>query len=94
MAYEELEKNKKIRGGYKGYVTTTLEKLQTLLDNFELSGKSSENVSDHSKILGTLDDEIVNFFTEEHIAKCPIFLPADGCLTARIIHDRGNKINK
>ena len=37
MADEELKKKKKIRGGHKGYVTTTLEKVEALLDDFEIS---------------------------------------------------------
>ena len=35
MADEELKKKRKIRGGHKGYVTTTLEKEKALLDEFE-----------------------------------------------------------
>ena len=41
MSDEELKKKKKIRGGHKSYVTTTLEKVEALLDDFE-------NVSDCS----------------------------------------------
>ena len=36
MADEELKKKRKIRGGHKGYVMTTLEKVKALLDEFEL----------------------------------------------------------
>jgi len=37
MADEELKKKKKIHGGHKGYVTTTLGKVQVVLDDFEFS---------------------------------------------------------
>jgi len=37
MVDEELKKKNKIGGGHEGYVTTTLEKVQAPLDDFELS---------------------------------------------------------
>ena len=32
---DELKKKRKIQGGHKGYVMTTLEKVKALLDEFE-----------------------------------------------------------
>jgi len=71
MADEEL-KNKKIRGGHKGCVTTTLEKVQASLDDFELSAANQVKtyriaLTEKLDILGALDDEILTLITEEHI---------------------------
>lgn len=35
MVDEKLKKKRKIRGGHKGYVTTTLGKVKALVDEFE-----------------------------------------------------------
>ena len=70
MADEELKKKKKIRGGYKGYVTITLEKVQALLDDFELSVANEVKtyriaITEKLNILSALDDEILTLITEE-----------------------------
>ena len=72
MADEELKKKKKIRGGHKGYVTTTLEKVHGLLDNFELSAANQVKtyriaLTEKLDILGALYDEILTLTTEENI---------------------------
>ena len=72
MADEELKKKKRIRGGHKGYVTTTLEKVQGLLDNFEFSAANQVKtyriaLTEKLDILGALDDEILTLIAEENI---------------------------
>ena len=72
MADEELKKKKKIRGGHKGYVTTTLEKVEALLDDFEISVANQVKthriaLTEKLDILGALDDEILTLITEEQI---------------------------
>jgi len=72
MADEELKKKKKIRGGHKGYVTTTLEKVQAVLNDFELSAANQVKtyriaLTEKLDILGVLDDEILTLITEEQI---------------------------
>ena len=72
MADEELKKKKRIPGGHKGYVTTTLEKVQGLLDNFEFSVANQVKtyriaLTEKLDILGALDDEILTLIAEENI---------------------------
>ena len=72
MADEELKKKKKICGGHKGYVTITLEKVQALLDDFELSVANQVKrymivLTEKLNILSALDEEILTLITEEHI---------------------------
>ena len=72
MADEELKKKRKIRGGHKGYVTTTLEKVKALLDEFEppLANQLRTYrivLTEKLNVLGALDDEILALITEEHI---------------------------
>ena len=72
MADEELKKKKRMRGGHKGYVTTTLEKMQGLLDNFEFSAANQVQryriaLTEKLDILGALDDEILTLIAEENI---------------------------
>ncbi|KAK2546895.1 hypothetical protein P5673_033374 [Acropora cervicornis] len=72
MGDEELKKKKKIRGGHKGYVTITLEKVQALLDDFELSVANEVKtyrivLTEKLNILSALDEEILTLITEEHI---------------------------
>ena len=64
MADEELKKKKRILGGHKGYVTTTLEKVQSLLDNFEFPAANQVKTYRIALIeklvnIGALDDEIL-----------------------------------
>ena len=71
MADEELKKKKKIRGGHKGYGTITLEKVQALLDDFELSVANQVKtyriaITEKLNILSALDEEILTLITEEH----------------------------
>ncbi|KAK2560784.1 hypothetical protein P5673_016575 [Acropora cervicornis] len=71
MGDEELKK-KKIRGGHKGYVTITLEKVQALLDDFELSVANQVKtyriaLTEKLNILSALDEEILTLITEEYI---------------------------
>ena len=72
MGDEELKKKKKIRGGHKGYVTITLEKVQALLDDFELSVANQVKtyriaLTEKLNILSALDEEILTLITEEYI---------------------------
>ena len=72
MADEELKKKRKIREGHKGYVTTTLEKVKALLDEFEppLANQLRTYriaLTEKLNVLGALDDEILALITEEHI---------------------------
>ena len=72
MADEELKKKKRIRGGHKGYVTTTLEKVQGLLDNFAFSAANQVKtyriaLTEKLDILGVLDDEILTLIAEGNI---------------------------
>ena len=72
MADEELKKKKKIHGGHKGYVTITLEKVQALLDDFELSVANHVKryqiaLTEKLNILTALDEEILTLIVEEHI---------------------------
>ena len=53
-------------------MTTILEKVQALLDNFELSAANQVKtyriaITEKSDILGALDDEILTLIKEEHI---------------------------
>ena len=69
---EELKKKRKIRGGHKGYVTTTLEKVQTLLHDFESSSANQLktyriSLTEKLNILGALDDEILALIKEDQI---------------------------
>ena len=71
MGDEELKK-KRIRGGHKGYVTQTLEKIQLLLDDFEpatLNQLKTYRIAlqEKMKILGFLDDEILGLVKEDQI---------------------------
>ena len=70
MGDEELKKKKKIRVGHKGYVTITLEKVQALLDDFELSVANQVKtyriaLTEKLNILSALDEEILTLITEE-----------------------------
>ena len=72
MVDDELKKKKRIRGGHKGYVTTTLEKVQGLLDNFEFSAANQVKtyriaLTEKLDILGALDDEILTLIAKENI---------------------------
>ena len=72
MDDKELKKKKKIRGGHKGYVTTTLAKVQNLLDDFESSGVNQLktyriSLTEKLNILGALDDEILALIKEDQI---------------------------
>ena len=72
MADEELKKKRKIRGGHKGYVTTTLEKEKALLDEFEppLANQLKAYriaLTEKLNVLGALGDEILALMTEKHI---------------------------
>ena len=72
MADEELKKKKRIRGSHKAYVTTTLEKVQGLLDNFEFSAANQVKtyriaLTEKLDILGALDNEILTLIAEENI---------------------------
>ena len=72
MADEELKKKKRICGGHKGYVTTTLEKVQGLLVNFEFSAANQVKtyriaLTEKLDILGALEDEILILIAEENI---------------------------
>ena len=67
-----MKKKKKIRGGHKGYVTITLEKVQALLDDFELSVANQVKtyriaLTEKLNILSALDEEILTLITEEYI---------------------------
>ena len=71
MGKEELKKKRKIRGGHKGCVTT-LEKVQTLLDDFESSSANQLktyriSLTEKLNILGALDDEILALIKEDQI---------------------------
>ena len=44
MGDEALKKKKKIPGGHKGYVTKTLERIQSLLDRFEPTVVKRESI--------------------------------------------------
>ena len=60
MGDEDLKKKKKIRGGHKGYVTKTLERIQSLLDRFEPTvvnqlKKYRIALEEKLKILGSLE---------------------------------------
>ena len=62
MADEELKKKRKIRGGHKGYVTTTLEKVKALLDEFEptpVNQLKTYRIA-RTENLNVLDDEILS----------------------------------
>ena len=57
-----VEKKIKIRGGGKGHVTTTVEKVEALIDNFELSAANQVKtyrivLTEILDIRGALDDE-------------------------------------
>ena len=72
MSDEELKKKRRIRGGHKGYVTTTLEKVQALLNEFEPTLANQLKtyriaLTEKLNILGALDDEILALMKEEHI---------------------------
>ena len=72
MGDEDLKKKKKIRRGHKGYVTKTLERIQSLLDRFEptvvnLLKTYRIALEEKLKILGSLDDEILGLLKEDQI---------------------------
>ena len=72
MGDEDLKKKKKIRGGHKGYVTKTLERIQSLLDRFEPTVVNQLKtyriaLEEKLKILGSLDDEILGLLKEDQI---------------------------
>ena len=65
MADEELIKKRKIREGHKGYVTTTLEKVKALLDEFEpplVNQLKTYRIArtENLNVLVALDDEILS----------------------------------
>ena len=71
MGDEDLKK-KKIRGGLSGYVTKTLERIQSLLDRFEPTVVNQLKtyriaLEEKLKILGSLDDEILGLLKEDQI---------------------------
>ena len=72
MGDEDLKKKKKIRGGHKGYVTKTLERIQSLLNRFEPTVVNQLKtyriaLEEKLKILGSLDDEILGLLKEDQI---------------------------
>ena len=72
MGDEDLKKKKKIRGGHNGYVTKTLERIQSLLDRFEPTMVNQLKtyriaLEEKLKILGSLDDEILGLLKEDQI---------------------------
>ena len=64
MADEELKKKRKIRGGHKGYVTTTLEKEPPLANQLKAYRIA---LTEKLNVLGALGDEILALMTEKHI---------------------------
>ena len=74
MGDEELRKKRKIRGGHKGYVTATLEKVQNLLDDFESSSVNQLktyriSLTEKLNSLRALDDEILALIKEDQIVE-------------------------
>ena len=69
MGDEALKKKKKIPGGHKGYVTKTLERIQSLLDRFEptvVNQLKSYRIALEEK-LKILVDEILGLLKEDQI---------------------------
>lgn len=72
MSEEQLKKKRRIRGGHKAYITSTLEKIQGLLEEFDPSTSNQLKtyriaLTEKLKVLGDLDDEILGLIKEEHI---------------------------
>ena len=61
MADEELKKKRKIRGGHKGYVTTSLEKEPPLANQLKAYRIA---LTEKLNVLGALGDEILALMTE------------------------------
>ena len=64
MSEEQLKKKKRIRGGHKAYVTSTLEKIQGLLREFDPSTLNQLKtyqiaLTEKLRVLGDLDEEIL-----------------------------------
>ena len=72
MGDEELKKKRKIRGGHKGLVVMTLEKVKALLHEFGPPLVNQLNtcqiaLTEKLNVLGAQDDKILALMTEEHI---------------------------